>query len=137
MNDVSKSQQISGNWQPSTQAKDDVAVTLSEDALKHVKQMLKKRGGGLGLRLGVTRSGCSGYRYVVDYVDELDPADQAFLVPGESFQVFVPRQYLSKLAGTQIDMQKQGLNHVFVYHNPHQASACGCGESFAVDDADE
>lgn len=105
-------------------------VSLTESAAKHVQKYLERRGKGLGLRVGVTTTGCSGMAYKLEYVDEQDVSDQVF----ESFgvKVFVDAKSLPYIAGTVLDYAKEGLNEGFKFTNPNQKATCGCGESFSV-----
>lgn len=106
-------------------------VSLTESAARHVQAMLSKRGRGLGLRLGVKKSGCSGFAYVVDYADELASDDRVFESHG--VKVIVSANSLSQVAGTEIDFVKQSLlNSGFEFRNPNVKDSCGCGESFSV-----
>lgn len=107
-----------------------MAISLTEAAASRVRTQLAARGRGLGLRLGVKVSGCSGYRYVVDYADEAQPNDLVFEQHG--IKVFVDSGSLAAIDGTRIDLVKQGLNESFRFDNPNVRAECGCGESFAV-----
>ena len=107
-----------------------MAITLSEKAAGHVQKFLEKRGKGLGLRLGVKTSGCSGMAYKLEYVDEKGADDEIF----ESFgvKIFVDAKSLPYLDGMQLDYAKEGLNEGFKFNNPNVKDQCGCGQSFAV-----
>lgn len=107
-----------------------MTITLSEKAAQHVSSFLAKRGKGLGLRIGVRTTGCSGMAYKLEYVDESQPEDQTF----ESFgvKVFVDPKSLSYIDGTELDYVREGLNEGFKFNNPNEAARCGCGESFTV-----
>jgi len=107
-------------------------VSLSPAALSHVQKQIAKRGKGIGMRLSLKKTGCSGLSYVVDIIDEVAPTDKVFPVNSDVV-VAVSRQDLPYLLGTEIDYVKQGLNQQFQYRNPNATGACGCGESFAVD----
>lgn len=108
-----------------------MSVTLTESAARHVESMLRKRGAGLGLRLGTRKSGCSGLAYVVDYADEVGPEDDVFESHG--VKVVVDRGSLPGLDGTEIDFVKENiLNQGFEFRNPNVKDSCGCGESFSV-----
>ena len=106
------------------------SVTLSERAANHIRNFLAKRGKGLGIKLGVRTSGCSGMAYKLEFVDVEDPEDTKFDCHGVS--VYVDPKSLSYLAGTELDYVRQGLNEGFEFHNPNVKSQCGCGESFKV-----
>jgi iron-sulfur cluster assembly protein len=107
-----------------------MAVTLSLAAADHVRQFLQNRGNGLGVRVGIKTSGCSGLAYVLEFVDELAEEDEVF----DSFgvKVIVDPKSLSYLDGTEMDFVKEGLNEGFKFSNPNQKGECGCGESFTV-----
>lgn len=111
---------------------DQHALTMSAAALAHLKKMLDARGGGQGLRVAVDKKGCNGYQYEVDYVDEPQAGDHVFAIQ-EGLLICVDPQSFPKVAGTHIDFQRRGLNDVFVFNNPKQKGACGCGESFNID----
>ena len=107
-----------------------MAVTLSEKAAKHVADYLTKRGKGIGLRLGVRTSGCSGVAYKLEFADVADPDDVLF----ESYgvKVLIDAKSLPYLDGTELDYSREGLNEGFKFNNPNVKDACGCGESFQV-----
>ncbi|PVZ72348.1 iron-sulfur cluster assembly protein IscA [Pelagibaculum spongiae] len=107
-----------------------MAVTLTEAAANRVRVFLEKRGGGLGLRLGVKTSGCSGMAYVLEFVDTSDDGDQMF--ENHGVKVFIDGKSMTYLEGTQLDFVKEGLNEGFSFSNPNVKDACGCGESFHV-----
>jgi len=107
-----------------------MAITLTERAATRVQNFMKNRGKGVGLRLGVKTSGCSGMAYSLEFADELDEDDLAF----ESFgvTVLVNPQSLPYLDGMELDYAKEGLNEGFKFNNPNVKNTCGCGESFSV-----
>lgn len=105
-------------------------VSVSESAAKHISRQLEKRGKGLGIRLGVRTSGCSGMAYVFEYVDVPEAEDNVFEYYG--VQVFVDPKSLLYLDGTELDFVKEGLNEGFKFNNPNVTGECGCGESFTV-----
>ncbi len=107
-----------------------MAVTLTSAAAQQVRQALSKRGKGVGLRLGVKQSGCSGLSYVIDYADEALPTDTRF--ESEGVLVLVNAEQLQYLDGTELDYRREGLNASFKFNNPNVADACGCGESFTT-----
>ncbi len=107
-------------------------VTLTASALSYLQQKIAKRGKGIGLQLGTKKSGCSGYRYVVDYVDEVDAELEQFATEDPDLTVFVSKKDWPLVSGTVIDLEEQGVNRVYVYRNPQEDSSCGCGESFSV-----
>ncbi len=105
-------------------------ITLTENAAKHISSYLTNRGKGLGVRLGVKTSGCSGMAYNLEFVDEAHPEDTVFEAFGA--KVFVDPKSLVYLDGTQVDYTKEGLQEGFKFENPNVKDACGCGESFHV-----
>lgn len=107
-----------------------MAITMSEAAANRVQSFLKNRGKGLGLRLGVKTSGCSGMTYLLEFVDELAEDDTVFEDKG--VKVIVDAKSLIYLDGTELDFVKEGLNEGFKFKNPNATAECGCGESFTV-----
>ena len=107
-----------------------MSITLTESAADRVKTFLEKRGKGIGLRLGIKTSGCSGLSYMLEFVDTLNEDDQVFEQHG--VKVIVDTKSLVYLNGTQLDFVKEGLNEGFKFTNPNVKDECGCGESFNV-----
>ena len=107
-----------------------MAISLTESAATRVQTFLATRGKGLGLRLGVRRTGCSGFAYVVNYADDVRPTDVVFEDHG--VKVFVDPDSLAMVNGTVVDFVKEGLNEAFRFRNPNVKGECGCGESFSV-----
>jgi iron-sulfur cluster assembly protein len=107
-----------------------MGITLTQRAAEHIQRHLEKRGKGLGLRLGVKPSGCSGMSYHLEYVDAPDAEDQVFEQFGA--RVYVMPDSLPYLQGTELDYAREGLNEGFRFNNPNEKAACGCGESFTV-----
>jgi iron-sulfur cluster assembly protein len=107
-----------------------MAVSLTESAAERVRRHIAQRGHGVGLRLGVKSSGCSGFSYVVDYADDVSSEDLVF--DSHGVKVVVDRAHLTAVDGTQIDFVRQGLNEIFRFENPNAVGQCGCGESFSV-----
>jgi iron-sulfur cluster assembly protein len=107
-----------------------MAISLTSSAADRVKTFLEARGHGVGLRLGVRKTGCSGFAYVVNYADAAKPDDVVFEDRG--VKVFVDPSSLSLIDGTIVDFVKQGLNEAFRFRNPNIKGECGCGESFSV-----
>ena len=107
-----------------------MAVTLTERAAQHVSGFLARRGKGIGLRLGVRTTGCSGMAYKLEYADTPNPEDQSFESHG--VKVFVDPKSLAYLDGTELDFVREGLNEGFKFNNPREKDRCGCGESFRV-----
>lgn len=106
-------------------------IHVTEKAAQHIRQQLDKRGNALGMRLGVRKSGCTGFMYVVDYVDQLGVNDQVYDQHG--IKVVVDPESLPYLAGTEIDyVRSNALNQGLEFKNPNVKDACGCGESFNV-----
>lgn len=107
-----------------------MAVTLTEKAAGHVQSFLAKRGKGVGLRVGVRTSGCSGMAYKLEFADTLNPEDVSFESHG--VKVIVDPKSLPYLQGTELDYTREGLNEGFKFRNPNVKDECGCGESFNV-----
>ena len=107
-----------------------MSITLTEAAAKHVKTFLENRGKGVGLRLAVKTTGCSGMAYVLEFADEIDPDDSVF--EDQGVQVIVDPKSLVYLDGTELDYTREGLNEGFKFNNPNVKGECGCGESFTV-----
>lgn len=107
-----------------------MTIQLTEVAANRVQSFLANRGKGIGLRLGVKTTGCSGLAYVIEFVDELESDDQVFECLG--VKVVVDPKSLIFLDGTEVDFGKEGLNEGFQFKNPNAKDACGCGESFTV-----
>lgn len=107
-----------------------MAITLTESAANHIRSQIEKNGKGIGLRLGVKKSGCSGFAYTFDIAQEVLETDTVF----ENFgaKLLVDPESLPFLEGTELEYAKQGLGHVFKFNNPNVKNECGCGESFAV-----
>ena len=108
----------------------NMAITLTESAAKQVQTQLDKRGKGIGLRLGVKKSGCSGYSYVIDFADDLAEKDQVYEFHG--IKVVVNEDSAPFLDGLELDFAKEGINSAFKFNNPNVTDSCGCGESFTV-----
>jgi len=107
-----------------------MAISLTPSAAQRVRNYLEKRGSGVGLRLGVMQTGCSGYSYVINYAEEIAPADIVFEDKGVT--VVVDQDALALIDGTEVDFVKNGLNEAFSFRNPNITGECGCGESFNV-----
>ena len=113
---------------------DKPLVALSERAARHVRGFLERSGNGIGLRLGVKPTGCSGYQYVVSAAEQIADGDTCF--DSHGVRVVVDRKSLPLLAGTEVDFVREGLNEGFRFNNPNVAGTCGCGESFSIEDPD-
>jgi iron-sulfur cluster assembly protein len=107
-----------------------MAVTVSEKAARQIAKQLARRGKGMGLRLGIKKSGCSGFAYVVDYADEVAADDAVFEQHG--VRLVVKNQDLPLLDGVEVDYTREGINEAFRFNNPNAKASCGCGESFSV-----
>ena len=105
-------------------------ITITENAANYIKNFLEKRGKGIGVRLGVKTSGCSGLAYTVEFADTVDPDDLVFEEHG--VKVFVDPKSHVYLDGTELDYAKEGLQEGFKFQNPNVKESCGCGESFHV-----
>lgn len=107
-----------------------MSITVTATAAKQIQKQLQKRGSGIGLRLGVKTSGCSGYAYVLDYADEQSADEIVF--EQHDVKVLVKPADLDKLNGIELDYAKEGFNEAFKFNNPNVKGMCGCGESFSV-----
>lgn len=107
-----------------------MSVTLTENAANRVQSFLTNRGKGIGLRLGVKTSGCSGMAYVLEFADEIHDEDSVF--EDKSVKIIIDKKSLVYLDGTELDFVKEGLNEGFKFNNPNAKNECGCGESFNV-----
>ncbi len=107
-----------------------MTISLTSNAATRVRAYLAKRGSGVGLRLGVRKSGCNGWAYTIDYADAVQPEDVVFDHAG--VKVIVDPESLGLIDGTEIDFVKDGLNEAFKFRNPNIKGECGCGESFSV-----
>ncbi|MES9946516.1 MAG: iron-sulfur cluster assembly protein IscA [gamma proteobacterium symbiont of Ctena orbiculata] len=107
-----------------------MGITITEAAATRVQAFLANRGKGLGIRLSVRTSGCSGMAYEMEFVDEVKDDDQVFEDRG--VQVVIDPKSLVYLDGTEVDYAREGLNEGFKFSNPNAKSECGCGESFNV-----
>ena len=105
-------------------------ITLTERAAKKITDSIAKRGSGVGIRIGVRTTGCSGLAYVLEYVDTPQPEDQCF--DCANCRVFVDPKSGAYLQGITVDYVRQGLNEGFEFRNPNERDRCGCGESFRV-----
>ncbi|SDM31022.1 Iron-binding apoprotein IscA [Franzmannia pantelleriensis] len=105
-------------------------LSITTAAAQQIQQVLEERGQGLGLRVTVKPSGCSGYSYVLDFADEAAANDVSFEEHG--VRVFVAPEALEMLDGSEVDYVSEGLNRFFRFNNPNVKDQCGCGESFTV-----
>lgn len=107
-----------------------MAISLTTPAAERVKTYLDARGTGIGLRVGVKKTGCNGFAYVVNYADAV--ADDDVVFEDQGIRVIVDRSSLELIDGTEVDFVKEGLNEAFRFRNPNVTGECGCGESFSV-----
>lgn len=107
-----------------------MAISLTENASERVRDYIARRGHGLGLRVGIRKTGCSGYAYVVDYADSVEANDVVF--EQDDIKVVVDTKALELIDGTEVDFVKEGLSEAFKFRNPKVKGECGCGESFSV-----
>lgn len=107
-----------------------MAISLTPSAAERVRSYLERRGKGVGLRLGVKKTGCSGYAYVVDYADEIKDDDIVF--EDREVKLVIDAKSLGLIDGTEVDFVKHGLSETFKFRNPNVKGECGCGESFNV-----
>lgn len=107
-----------------------MAISLTEPAAERVRSYLENRGSGVGLRIGVKKTGCNGFAYVVNYADTVNDDDAVFEDGGVT--VVVDRESLALIDGTEVDFVKEGLNEAFRFRNPNISGECGCGESFSI-----
>jgi len=108
----------------------DATVTMTEAAVRHVNRYLSRRGKGVGVRLGVKTTGCSGLAYKLEFADEVAPEDVVFDASG--VKILVDPKSLPYIDGTELDFVREGLNEGFRFNNPKERDRCGCGESFRV-----
>ena len=107
-----------------------MAIQLTEVAAKRVRSFLDNRGKGIGLRIGIKTTGCSGMAYVLEFVDEMTDEDSVF--ESQGVKIIVDPKSMIYLDGTEVDFAKEGLNEGFQFRNPNAKDECGCGESFTV-----
>ena len=107
-----------------------MTISLTENAAQRVKSFLDNRGSGIGLRIGIKTTGCSGMAYVLEFVDELNEEDAVF--ESQGVKVIIDPKSLVYLDGTEVDFAREGLNEGFKFTNPNAKDECGCGESFTV-----
>lgn len=107
-----------------------MAISLTEAAAERVRSYLDNRGSGIGLRVGVKKTGCNGFAYVVNYADTVNDDDSVFEDGGVT--VVVDQESLALIDGTEVDFVKEGLNEAFRFRNPNISGECGCGESFSI-----
>lgn len=107
-----------------------MTISITENAAKQIKKQLEKRGTGLGLKLGVKKSGCSGLAYTLEYAETLTEQDRVFEQQG--VKIIVNQTDIEYLNGIELDYRREGINEAFKFNNPNVVGTCGCGESFSV-----
>ena len=107
-----------------------MSISLTKNAAEHVKNYLEKRGKGIGVRLGVKTTGCSGMAYTIEFADDIESGDHVFEDKG--IKVIGNPKSMVYLKGTELDFKREGLNEGFQFKNPNEKDRCGCGESFSV-----
>jgi len=107
-----------------------MSITMTDSAADHVRRHLDQRGKGVGLRLAVRTTGCSGLAYVLEFADEVAANDEVF--EDHDIKVIVDKKSLVYLNGTELDFQKEGLKEGLIFRNPNVKDECGCGESFTI-----
>jgi len=107
------------------------SLTFTEAAIRHMEKQVQGKASALGIHIGVKPSGCSGYMYEMDLTDTV-PADAVEMKVSNQLTVYVDRESLAVLQGTELDYVQQGLNATLQFRNPNATSECGCGESFSV-----
>jgi iron-sulfur cluster assembly protein len=107
-----------------------LAITVTQSAAEHISSFLLNRGKGIGLRVGIKTSGCSGMAYMLEFVDTLSDDDLVF--DDKGLKIIVDQKSIVYLDGTELDFVKEGLNEGFKFNNPNVGDECGCGESFNV-----
>ena len=107
-----------------------MAITITESAAERVRSYIESRGKGVGLRLGIKKTGCSGFAYVVGYADVVNDDDVIF--EDRDIKIVVDKECLTYIDGTEVDFIKEGLSEAFRFLNPNVQGECGCGESFSI-----
>jgi len=108
----------------------ETTIKLSDSAKKHIEQVLAKDADGIGLRVSVKSTGCSGYQYVIETAKTINEQDKT--VESNGIKIIIDEQSLRYLAGTELDFVREGLNAGFKFNNPNVEESCGCGESFSL-----
>ncbi len=107
-----------------------MAITLTDVAAERIRNFMASRGKGVGLRLGIKTTGCSGMAYVLEFADDIEDDDTVYEDHG--LKVIVDAKSLLYLNGTELDYTREGLNEGFKFNNPNVKDTCGCGESFNI-----
>ena len=105
-------------------------IKLTDSAVKRIHDIVEKRGSGIGIRIGVVESGCSGYSYALDYAESV--SDDDVVIEQDEAKVVIDKKSLPILDEMELDFVKEGLNQSFKFNNPNAVSSCGCGESFST-----
>ncbi len=113
----------------------ETTINLTDSAKEHVLKVLAKDENGIGLRIGVKTTGCSGYQYVIETAKELNEEDKE--IESNGVKIIIDEQSLRYLAGTELDFTREGLNSGFKFRNPNVEESCGCGESFSLKESVE
>jgi len=108
-----------------------MAISITEQGAQRVNDFLANRGSGIGVRLAVKTTGCSGMAYVIEFVDEVN-SDEDEVFESNGIKIVVDKKSLVYIDGTEMDFVKEGLNEGFAFNNPNEKDSCGCGESFTV-----
>lgn len=119
-------------FKPDVEIKDALPITMTDAAIAYVRKQLKKQGSGIGLRLRIKTTGCSGKSYKPEIATSLEENEISFSVAEDILVVVNKNDFLLYLKGLRIDFQQQGLNSSFKYSNPNEKGTCGCGESFTI-----
>ncbi|SFR57195.1 Iron-sulfur cluster assembly accessory protein [Marinobacter daqiaonensis] len=107
-----------------------IGVTMTPTAVNHVRKQLAKKPEARGIRLAIKKSGCSGFKYETQWVEDTGADDEVFSVDG--VDIYVKKEHLPMVNGTEIDFVTQGVNSMFEFRNPNATAECGCGESFTT-----
>ena len=108
----------------------ETTINLTESAKKHIDSVLARDTDGIGLRVGVKTTGCSGYQYVIETAKAVNEEDR--IIESNGIKIVIDEQSLRYLAGTELDFVREGLNAGFKFNNPNVEESCGCGESFSL-----
>lgn len=118
---------------PNAESSSADQIKLTPDAVKYIQKQITKHENSIGIRISLKRAGCSGLQYVLDYVDQAEANDHEFVI-NTDLTVYIDAKSFPFIKGSTIDYQKDGINYKIVFLNPNQSGACGCGESFTIDD---
>ena len=112
-----------------------MAITLTERAAKQICKQLDQQGKEFALKVGIKKSGCSGFGYTFDYINKIEEGDEVFI--SQNAKVLIKKEDLSFFEGAELDFVKEGLNSSFKFNNPNVENACGCGASFGLKNSEE